>query len=966
MKTLYKLSLVALNVLALVSCAKEPETSPAERQNELHFVIRTSESNTKSYIENNLDGTYTPKWSEGDKLAMFIGDISSNTKPAAIFSATVSGNGAKATFEGTVNNVAEEGTFKSFAPADAFETAYSNGTVGITLNAIQKPSSLTFDEACDILVAKPCFYMASDEEVLIDGLYFKRMFSVLKINLKGVEALNGETVKSFTVTASDATLTGRAAIDLSSASISQWNVKNNSVKALYGNDAPVFGGEDGLENTIWLVVNPTTAAAGSKLIFNAETEKYSIEKEVTLTSDLTFPESQIAVINISVNESDYSAVTSEDRIFVEKFTNVTESKKTYQPSETGAIGTGVTSELNYVYTGNNTNIRLNSNGHSSTDPYLYISDKGEFAINNLKVKNESSLKFSCQARSNSGTAEVSIQYKESSSEIWNIAGKFTATTSSFDNVQSTIFTINSTTSSIDLKISGNAVLVDDLVIESYIENRTALSVPGNVKATVDAETSNKIKVEWNIVDNAGSYVVTATPADGEPVSKEVTETSCTFEGLAYETAYTVSVYAKPSDANLYRDSEVAEVSVDTGEKPADMPNITIDIIDQTFTGKTTTSYSDFTDKVGLSGAIYAGNCAGGNKSVQLRSDKNSSGIVVTKSAGKATKIAVKWNSNTASGRILDVYGKSSAYTSASDLYNTSTQGTKIGSIVYGTSTELIIEGDYTYIGLRSNSGAMYLESISITWDTDGDSSDTPKELTSLSWTGYKDTYTVGSTFSVDGTIKAIYSDNSEKTLSAEDVQIETEPDLSKAGTTTAKISYTEGDITVSAEAAITVKEASQGGESKTYTLQFGADYNSKSVSSYTASWTVTCDNFTWDMTNWNNNNNGWNYVKCGSKSATSVATITTSASIPEAISKVIVTIDAVKADNVNSIKLLVASDKEFTENLQEIPVTEIQTGEISLNISTPTENCFYQLAFDCKKSSSNGIVQVSKIVYTNE
>ncbi len=816
MKTLHKLSLVVLNVLALASCAKEPETSPDEKQNELHFVIRTSESNTKSYIENNLDGTYTPKWSEGDKLAMFIGDISSNTKPTAIFSATVSENGSKATFEGTVNNVAEEGTFNSFAPADAFEIAYSNGTVGITLNAIQKPSSLTFDEACDILVAKPCFYMASDEEVLIDGLYFKRMFSVLKVNLKGVEALNGETVKSFTVTASNATLTGRAAIDLSSASISQWNVKNNSVKALYENNAPVFGGEDGLENTIWLVVNPTTAAAGSKLTFNAETEKYSIEKEVTLTSDLIFPESQIAVINISINEGDYSAITSEDRIFVEKFTNATESKKTYQPSETGATGTGVTSELNYVYTGSNTNIRFNNNGHSSNDPYLYIPDNGEFTINNLKVKNESSLKFSCQARSNSGTAEVSIKYKESSSETWNIAGKFTATTNSFDNIQSTIFTINPTTTSIDLIISGSAVLVDDIVIESYVDNRTVLNVPGNVRATVDAETPNKVKAEWNAVGNAGSYVVTATPADGEPVSKEVTETSCTFEGLAYETAYTVSVYAKPADTNLYRDSEVATCQIMTGEKPEGTAEWVA------------TPFTDLKDGAKVVIVRTSGN------SVALSNDNG------TSSAPSA--IAVSYTGNTLNTEptsnivwYVGIEGNNVIFYTGNDrtkwLYCTATNnGVRVGTNDAKTfawdSNYLKHIGTSRYIGVYNNQDWRCYTSTTTNINNqtflffvkNGSSSDTPKELTSLSWTGYKNTYTVGSTFSVDGTIKAIYSDNSEKTLSAEDVQIVTEPDLTKAGTTTAKISYAEGDITVSAEAAITVKEASQGGETTTVTI----------------------------------------------------------------------------------------------------------------------------------------------------
>ena len=142
----------------------------------------------------------------------------------------------------------------------------------------------------------------------------------------------------------------------------------------------------------------------------------------------------------------------------------------------------------------------------------------------------------------------------------------------------------------------------------------------------------------------------------------------------------------------------------------------IDELTHSWAGITGTNYSDWSGKKATSSAVYAGNSAGGNDAIQLRSNNSNSGIVTTKSGGKAKKIVVEWNSATTSGRTLDVYGKNSAYSAATDLYSASTQGTKLGSIVYGTSTELVIDGDYEYIGLRSNSGAMYLTSISISWD----------------------------------------------------------------------------------------------------------------------------------------------------------------------------------------------------------------------------------------------------------
>ncbi|MBQ0090595.1 MAG: hypothetical protein KBT27_14815 [Prevotellaceae bacterium] len=145
-----------------------------------------------------------------------------------------------------------------------------------------------------------------------------------------------------------------------------------------------------------------------------------------------------------------------------------------------------------------------------------------------------------------------------------------------------------------------------------------------------------------------------------------------------------------------------------------------DVLTRATTGVTSgsTSYSTWSNKTVSSDAVYAGNSAGDKDAIQLRSNNSNSGIVTTASGGKATKVVVSWNSGTASGRTIDIYGKNSAYTQATDLYsnNASTKGTKLGSIAIG-STTLNIAGDYEYIGIRSNSGALYLNSITITWTT---------------------------------------------------------------------------------------------------------------------------------------------------------------------------------------------------------------------------------------------------------
>lgn len=303
MKRIIKsLAIAAVSALAFISCSQEQ--NPVSKDNGIHFTIRTSENpQVKSFIDNNLNGTYTPKWSNGDELAMFVGGIADKTEPTATLK-NINEKGETAYFEGTVTGIETSGTFKSFTPASAFAKGYDTGNVRITLAAVQKPSSLTIDEACDILVAKESNYEVIDGTAAIDDLFFKRMFSVVKVTLKGPASLNKEKVSKFSLTAPEGTvLTGRAAINLSSATIDKWNISNNTVTATYTTDAPGFGGEcPGLDNVVWFVVNPGTIESGDKVVFAGETAKYKFSKEVTLSKALTFPESQLAVINLTLAE----------------------------------------------------------------------------------------------------------------------------------------------------------------------------------------------------------------------------------------------------------------------------------------------------------------------------------------------------------------------------------------------------------------------------------------------------------------------------------------------------------------------------------------------------------------------------------------------------------------------------------------------------------------------------------------
>ena len=567
-------AIAAVSALAFISCSQEQ--NPVSKDNGIHFTIRTSENpQVKSFIESDLEleGKYIPKWSKGDELAMFVGDITENTTKATGVLTNVNETNEVAKFDGTVTGLPTDGSFKSFSPAKAFAIGYSTGNVGINLATEQKPSSLTIDEACDILVAKETAYTADETGVVtINDLFFKRMFSVVKVALNGPESLNGEKVSKFSLTAPEGTiLTGRAAIDLTTATIDKWTIKNNSVTATYSEDAPKFGGAANLEDEVWLVVNPGTIESGAKVVFAGETANYTFSKEVTLSKALTFPASQLAVINLTLAEENCTAKQAKSRIYVENFSNASVNKTQLQPNATGAIGTGVSDKLEYTYSSKNVNIRFNSNGHSTTNPYLYIPEGEIFTIENIVLNGETSLMLSAQVKTNSSTSDVKVYYKESSKDSWTVANTMLkATTLSFDTVQKILFNINSNIKSLDLKFEPTgAVLVDDLVLENFVDSRVKLEAPTSLSANVDEATSNKVNLSWGPVSNANSYEIVLSAEGKADIVKTAETNSLSIDGLEYSTSYSVKVKAISPDAEKYSDSDYCtSVAVTTGAKPA--------------------------------------------------------------------------------------------------------------------------------------------------------------------------------------------------------------------------------------------------------------------------------------------------------------------------------------------------------------------------------------------------------------
>lgn len=122
----------------------------------------------------------------------------------------------------------------------------------------------------------------------------------------------------------------------------------------------------------------------------------------------------------------------------------------------------------------------------------------------------------------------------------------------------------------------------------------------------------------------------------------------------------------------------------------------------------------------------------------------------------------------------------------------------------------------------------------------------------------------------------------------------------------------------------------------------------------------------WTTTNFSNNNNGWGFIKGGSRNFASTATINNVDAIPYKVSKMTVTVDAVTVAKINSIKLYVADNSSFTEAEEIVFSGTIAKGDLAFTITNPEANKFYKFAADCQKGSSNGLISISKFTFDYE
>ena len=285
---------VLLALLAAVSCQREKQIDP----NGAVEITVTATSDTRTYIEN--DGTaWIPYWNTGDVLGVMVDDNYGD--PVSLTNTAEPGR--TGTFSGTLREGVTDGehTLTAWYPKD-LRVGRSESVLKYVLAEEQALPSLTsFDPAMDLLVGLPETFVVADRKANVDNMRFRRVFTVVKVTLKDESTLlAGKKVSRVALTATGANLAGKAHVEITTGDITRWENPSATVAGNYAGDDFTINGT----NSVFLLVNPATLAAGSVLTVDVTTDDDNllITKSVKLPSEVVFPENKVTTLNFTLTD----------------------------------------------------------------------------------------------------------------------------------------------------------------------------------------------------------------------------------------------------------------------------------------------------------------------------------------------------------------------------------------------------------------------------------------------------------------------------------------------------------------------------------------------------------------------------------------------------------------------------------------------------------------------------------------
>lgn len=221
----------------------------------------------------------------------------------------------------------------------------------------------------------------------------------------------------------------------------------------------------------------------------------------------------------------------------------------------------------------------------------------------------------------------------------------------YDSSNKGVATIGETDGQITIVGAGTTTITATLASDPEVKSSYELTV-NKTTATLEFEQSiytvnfDEI-ITLKAVSNNPDAQITYSATDGDWY---IDETSGEF--LAGTTAGSVTVTATLTESDKYTGATATcTVNIVDPDQP-----VYSDVITAADLKGEVDTYKDFSGVKKTSGAVYAGNSAYKDGSIQLRSKNSNSGIVATTSGGRISQIIITWDNSTADARQIDVYG----------------------------------------------------------------------------------------------------------------------------------------------------------------------------------------------------------------------------------------------------------------------------------------------------------------------
>lgn len=670
-----------------LSCSRiqeEPALTPEKTDAQFHMQVKAGDPATKTVIDDNGD-SYDILWQAGDALGVF--EVGKGVVQDKAESDPLTSPAATATFGLSLPGAVEAPYDYTFVyPSSALSKVAEQ--YRITIPGEQTFPANSFDIQADVLVAEHQHF-ATDRPTELNAR-FARLGATARMVIKA--PVTGERIQRITFSTTEGNLHGAYSLEPATGALSDGFVSGGKTLKLTPAQATTYSGNI----VVWFRLGASVLADNFTVSVRTETTTYT--KTVDLASasrTLEFADGKLTRFNVNMQtvigeenayEGDYAEFTVADAyahgVTTNTYTEMPEFEKTYGDKWAGKIN----------YTAGSFGLNNSDGNYLQLPTFSEEIDRVEVTVSSINGTRNIFLTNSSSGVV--GDAYQSVSASATGTYVLDVSDQHLHTAC--------------------LRVTAGAVMMTKVSVVSKSDSRTTLAAPADVSAEPDAKVNNTVNLHWSASENAAAYLVTYTPEGGSASSITVSDEFVSLESLDYSTTYSYSVTAL---ADLYfsqHSSATAGVAFTTGAKP---DGLKVDVITWALTE--VDSYSSWYGKsltdTGASTAVYAGySTKGTGPTIQLKNNSGS-GLWTTTSGGYVRSVTITLQPGT---KTVDVYGKNAAYESGNLYGSADVQGTSLGSITSGDDVvrqKIVVNENYTHVGIRAKDGTVYISEIKIEW-----------------------------------------------------------------------------------------------------------------------------------------------------------------------------------------------------------------------------------------------------------